>query len=404
MKARTMRTIDWYVGVPVCYLLALYEMVRSLFPRRRGEVRNILFIKFFGLGSIVLSTPAVAAAREHYPRATIHYLTFAGNREALELLRCADRAHYIETGSATAFVVSTLRAIAHLRRAKIDLVFDLEFFAKFPLIVATLIGASRKAGFYLTFEYWRRRLLQDLGYYNHYWHVKDIFLSLVYLVGEADPQYTRFAQYCTRYPLQPIVPEKLTLVGTEKKLAQNGWKVGSRLILLNPNAGKELAPELKRWRDERWETLTGELLKRYPDTLIVYTGVASEATYVENIIAQMQKEVRVHVRNAAGQFSLRELHALLSLAQLFITIDSGPMHLATLTPTPLIALFFAETPVLYGPLSTHARVIYPALYGLPSFTVYTGKDPIVLKKSTIAESVSVEEVMSAAIQLMDSNG
>ena len=398
-----MRIIDWYVGVPVCYLLALYESVCSLFPRRRGDVKNILFIKFFGLGSIVLSAPAVAAARGEFSGAKIHYLTFASNREVLTMLGCADAVYCIETKSLRAFITSTLRAIMALRRANIDIVFDIEFFAKFPLIIATLIGAKRKVGFYLMYESWRQRLLDDLGYYNHYWHVKDIFMSLVYLVKEQDPYYLRFGNYIRQYTLPGYLPEQNTIEKVKAALHANGWKEGQRLILLNPNAAKDLAPTLKRWQSDKWAALAVRLEQQYPGALTVFTGAPAEAQFVEEIISLIPADTRAQVRNSAGRFSLPELAGLFTLGDIFITIDSGPMHLAALTDIPILGLFFAETPALYGPLSKNARVVSPPLYSIPSFTVYMGKDPIVPPQSTIAELVTVGEVFSAALLLLGAN-
>lgn len=395
-----MRALDWYAGVPLCYVLAWWERIRSLFPHRRGDIRNVLFIKFFGIGSIILSAPAVEAVRKEFPHARVHYLTFASNKEALSLLGLADNIYTIETRSFGAFVFSTIRTVLSLRRVGIDLAFDLEFFAKFPLVVATLIGAKRKAGFYLMFESWRKSLLDYLGYYNHYWHVKDIFLSLVYLVKTNDPYYLQFAEYAKRYTLPRVAPSIGAVEEVKKVLTVNGWNPGRTLILINPNAGKELAPELKRWPGEKWSALITRLLGEYPQALIVCTGTRAEAPFVESIISSVPLSLRQQVRNSAGVFTLSQLLALFSLANLFVTIDSGPMHLASLTKLPILGLFFAETPTLYGPLSTHAQVIFPKLYSLPSFTVYTGKDPLLPLSNTIAESVSVDEVFTLVQSLL----
>jgi len=400
MKARTMRLIDWYAGVPLCYLLALYESVRRLFPRRKGEVKTVLFIKFFGIGSIVLSSAAVAAARGAFPGAKIHYLTFSSNRETLALLGCADFAHYVDTRSLGSFIASTLRAIAALRRAKVDLVFDLEFFAKFPLVVATLIGARRKAGFYLTYESWRHKLLDDLGYYNHYWHIKDIFLSLVYLAKEQDPYYLRFGDWAARYTPAPVPIDAGAIKRVQTLLKANGWTEGRPLLVVNPNAGKDLAPVLKRWPNGRWVELAQGLLTRYPDALIIGTGSTGEAPLIESIITKLPAPLQQSVRNGAGRFSLAELLALFSIAKVFITIDSGPMHLAALTGVPIVGLFFAESPVLYAPLSKKSRIIQPPAYSIPSFTVYMGKDPIVPSHNKVAELVKAAEVLDALASLV----
>src|SRR2546425_264192 len=109
MTPETMRAIDWYAGVPLCYLLVIVKRLGALFARRKERaVRSVLLMKFFGMGSIALTAPSVAAVRAQFPQARIHYLTFAQNREIIELLRLADEVHCIDTRSFISFVRSTL--------------------------------------------------------------------------------------------------------------------------------------------------------------------------------------------------------------------------------------------------------------------------------------------------------
>jgi ADP-heptose:LPS heptosyltransferase len=99
----------------------------------------------------------------------------------------------------------------------------------------------------------------------------------------------------------------------------------------------------------------------------------------------------------AGDLSLRRLLALFEQADLVVTNDSGPMHLACLVDAPVLGLFFADTPTLFAPLSTDSRVVAPPLYSMPIFSVYNGKDVVQGKnveavENRIARSVPVEQV------------
>jgi heptosyltransferase-3 len=55
--------------------------------------------------------------------------------------------------------------------------------------------------------------------------------------------------------------------------------------------------------------------------------------------------------------SARELTAAIATTRMFISADTGPMHLASSTPVPTVALFRASDPTLYGPLKTNDLVI-----------------------------------------------
>jgi hypothetical protein len=50
--------------------------------------------------------------------------------------------------------------------------------------------------------------------------------------------------------------------------------------------------------------------------------------------------------------SLRELTAAIAATRMFISADTGPMHLASSTAVPTVALFCASDPALYGPLKS----------------------------------------------------
>ena len=62
--------------------------------------------------------------------------------------------------------------------------------------------------------------------------------------------------------------------------------------------------------------------------------------------------------NLAGKFSLRELPAAIGRCRVFVTNDSGPMHIAVARKVPTVAIFCATTPDLgFYPYSANAIVI-----------------------------------------------
>ena len=70
---RLMRRIDQYLGPPICLLLGAAKFLVDRIRARAGgagEIRKVLVVKFWGLGSIVLSTPALRALKKKYPGAT----------------------------------------------------------------------------------------------------------------------------------------------------------------------------------------------------------------------------------------------------------------------------------------------------------------------------------------------
>jgi len=406
MTIAFMRLVDYYMGVPLCWCFAFLRTVQGWLRLRRfvsQTTRTILVIKCLGMGSVILTLPTLQALRDRYPRARIFFLSFASNREVLELLNPADEVLTIDTASVASFITTTFRAVRRLRKESLDLVVDLEFFAKFPLIICFLAGAKHIAGFDLLLEWWRKALLDFPGFFNYYHHVKDIFLSLAYLVATNDHYYRDFDDYRRRYGLPRItVPQRYN-----ERLAEQLDRLDvpaaarQHLIVVNPNAGKELSPHLKRWPVELFADLSQQLLVQYPESVLIYTGVSDERVYVRSIIDRVRSEyspVCHRMFDAAGHLSLGELVALFAQSFVFITIDSGPMHLASLVHAPSVCLFGAESFRLYGPLNPRAVVVAKDLYCIPMFTVYDGKKNR-LSQNIPMQLITVDEVFEAVATL-----
>ncbi|HEY0476504.1 MAG TPA: glycosyltransferase family 9 protein [Kofleriaceae bacterium] len=401
MDVELMRRLDRVLGDAACSVLATAHRFRKPFVSPR-PVRKIAVMKFFGMGSIVVASRSLAALRDSYPGAEIHFVTFASNRAILDILDMTDRNHYVDPSTPQAFLRSTFAVAAALRRARCDLVLDLEFFAKFPLVLGSLAGIPQKAGFYLTSENWRRELLDITGFYNSYFHTSDIFLSLVYLCATGDHYYLNFHDWAAKYRYPRIDPGELERAQLRGKLAALGVGRADPLFVINPNTSLDLAPEARKWPKDRYAQLADELVAQAPGARVCFIGAPNERPYVQSI-ADLCKTPRRHV--LAGEISLRELLVLFAEARLVVSNDSGPMHLASLVDAPIVGLFFADTPTLFAPLGSRVRCVQPQLYSIPLFSVYNGKDVAVGKPSSevgnaAACTVSLETVMTQAHELL----
>lgn len=402
LEVRIMRKIDSVVGNAVCSVLAVGKRLKKPFARPPETYRKIAVMKFFGMGSIVVATPSLQALRDQFPGAELHFVTFKQNRELLDILGLTDRHHFVDTSTPKTFVASTLKVARDLRREGIDLVIDLEFYAKFPLVLASLGSVPKKAGFYLNPEPWRRELLDVPGWYNHYFHTKDIFLSLVYLLTTDDYYYVDFAAFSAKYTYPKLKPTDEQIASVQAKLAKHGVGPKSRLFVINPNTSPELAPEARKWPAERYGDLARQLLAENPDAHVAFIGTKGEKAYVDAVAATARDPRAFGV---AGELNLRELLALFAITDVLVSNDSGPMHLACLVDTPVVGLFFADTPTLFAPIGSRTASVAPPLYSMPLFTVYNGKDIVVgrptdVVRNTAACTVSVETVMTEARKLI----
>ena len=74
-----------------------------------------------------------------------------------------------------------------------------------------------------------------------------------------------------------------------------------------------------------------------------------------------------------GKINISQLITVLGYCDLFITNDSGPLHLAMILDIPTISFFGPETPVTYGPQGEKHTVFYEDIYCSPCINIYNAK-------------------------------
>ncbi len=121
------------------------------------------------------------------------------------------------------------------------------------------------------------------------------------------------------------------------------------LVILHPGAAYGPA---KRWPAQNYARLADLLQERVKATILII-GSLAEAKTAEDLSSAMSGEVV----NLTGQTSLRLLAGLISLASLFISNDSGPMHLANALRIPIVALFGPSDPRRTRPFQPPSTVI-----------------------------------------------
>jgi len=399
-----MRRIDWLAGIPLCAALGAWRRTWRRLGLGRpepGAARRIVAFKLLGAGSLLLAAPALRALKDQGRgrSARLVLVTFREQAQAARLIGVADEILLIDRTGPGRFLLDTLRVIVRLRRFRPDLAVDLEFFAKYSVLLAALSGAPRVAGYDLRLEPWRQGLLDVRGYYNHYRHVREIFLSLAYLARTGDAAYAGFDAFCRRYP--PLALRVLAGARAAARAAVRaaGAPPGAPVFVVHAHASADTSPQLKRWPPDRMAALAAALARSRAGSVVALTGTAGERELNDAIIARLAAPLRRRVLNLAGRTDLPTLAALCAGARAVVSVDSGPLHLAAAAGARVVGLFLAETPVLYAPLGRRALAVAPDRYALPLFTVYTGKVPVAAGGG-LANAVSVREVLAAVAAVM----
>ncbi len=353
-----MRAIDYWLGVPLCFLLTV---LTAPFRRawRRPAPRRVLFIELSEMGSTILADPAMRLAGKLWG-ADLYFLIFAGNAASLALLQTVpkDNVFTIREDSLATVAADTLRFLVWARQRGIDTVFDLELFSRYTALLTGLSGAANRIGFYRFHNegLYRGELLTHRVAFNPHQHIAKNFIALVQAAANPveEVPYTKTQIGDDAIALARVTIADDAAAAMRRRVAELAPAFDPnthRLILINPNAS-DLLPQ-RRWPPALFAKAMRTILDRWPDVVILITGAPGDALLAGKLRAAVDDP---RVVDFTGRTALAELPALYAISSLMVTNDSGPGHFAAVTELPTIVLFGPETPRLYAPLG-HARAL-----------------------------------------------
>ena len=360
MQLQTMRRLDRWLGIPLCFaasclLRVSHGIARFLRSdrRRQSPPRRVLFLELSEMGSTVIAQPAMLrVAREL--SAEIFFVIFARNAESLRLLQLIPEENLFLIRDDNLFVLAldSLRFLRWTRRRQIDAILDLELFSRYSALLTGLSGARLRIGFhrFRAEGLYRGSMLTHPVVYNGHAHMASNFLAMTHalLAPDSGPPYAKtvISDHELRIVPADISAQEAAVAQSLLAQAFPDYQPGfHRVVLLNPNSS-EMLPQ-RRWPRAHFEQLARLIVARWPDAIVAITGSVSERA------ESLEMERRIHhsrVRSLAGTHSLRLLLALYSISHALVTNDSGPAHFSALTAIRSIVLFGPETPTLYGSL------------------------------------------------------
>lgn len=371
-----MRRIDFWAGIPLCFLVTVTDRVLGVFGRKgRGHARKpkrILFIQLAEMGTMVVAYPALRKTKELFPDAELHFLCFDQVRSSLEMLNVIDpaRIHTINSKSVVGLVRDTLRTWSVARRADIDTVINLETFVRYSSLLSWLTGAARRVGFHRFNQegLYTGDFLTHKVMYNAQIHTGHVFLDLVHALV-APPggiPIVKRPKAGDDLGIPRLTTDAATAAAIWAKLAAINPLIdpGKKLIVLNPNASKRFP--MRRLPLESYAELARQLLEE-PDAFVIITGVAEEQPDAVHICRHVGSP---RVVDLTGQTTMMELLHLFNLAQVLVTNDSGPAHFACLTGIHVIVFFGPELPDRYRPLARSSDVVYTGYTCSPCVSPY----------------------------------
>lgn len=297
-------------------------------------IKKILLVRLRRIGDIILTTPAITVLRKSYPGAFLSYVVEEPYRELVEESEYLDKVIVLPRNMS---IREFLKNIRQIQREKYDAVIDFHGGPKASLI--TFLSQARiKIGYRIKY----RNLIYDIkiprGPREGYIHSAENHINLVKTLGAKIESFP---------PLYIPPAQKAEVRKVDGFLAKNNLE-GFKTIVLHIGAGNEF----RKWGINNFVQLI-DLLSRDPKVKIVLAGSAGDKEAEEEIKG---KSV-ILLLSSVSKFNLRELQQLISLSSLFVGPDSGPMHLAAATLTPIVALFGPNLSKINAPWQAKAEVI-----------------------------------------------
>jgi len=314
------------------------------------DPQNILVIDFGQLGDVVLSLPALRAIRKRFQHARI---TVAAGKATMPVVEMSGYANatlavdrvQLRDGSKLLAPLRIARVVKEVRRARFDFVIDLH-----SLSETNLLGLLSRAPHRL---YARRpgRSLDLLANfrppppvedYRPTKHAVDRYLDVLVPLGihSDDENVARVPKLQTRADDDRVIEQMLR--------KEKAHMTDAPLVGVFPGAGHPS----RRWPLERFAELAERLVRNDSVRIALLAG-PEERGLVREMRAVFPPRTIVF-----DQLTISQLASLLARLSVFVSNDTGPMHIATAVGTSVVALFNGAAPNSYVPLEARHRVIH----------------------------------------------
>jgi lipopolysaccharide heptosyltransferase II len=341
-----------------------------------ADFKRILIARTDRVGDVLLSTPVIEALRDRYPNAYIAMMVSPYAREIVQGNPYLDEVIIYDKDAKHKSWLGSMRFASKLRKKKFDLALILHptnrvhlvaFFAGIP----RRIGYDRKMGFLLTD---RLKHTKQLGEK----HELDYNLQLLSPLG-ITPKDKRL--------YMPLRPE--AEIWAKSLLLREGVKETDKLLAIHPGAS---CPS-KIWPNERFAEVADRLKEKYGFKTIIISG-PKDMKRAEAVLAKMRSQAL----DLAGKTSLAQLASLLKRCSLFISNDSGPVHIASAIGTPVISIFGRNqkglSPKRWGPTGKYDRYLHKEVGCIECLAHNCKKEFACLK------AISVDDVLAAADSIL----
>ncbi|MEA3414640.1 MAG: lipopolysaccharide heptosyltransferase II [Thermodesulfobacteriota bacterium] len=306
-------------------------------PIQLKNIKRLLIRSTNWIGDAVMTTPAVRAIRKNFPDAQISILTKPWVAPVFSDSHYVDNLLIYDKAGKHKGMVGKMRLAKDLKQYSFDAAILLQnafeaalitFFAGIPCRIGYNTDAR---GFLLTHSVSCTPKIKKI-------HQTGYYLGILQGVG-----------LDTDGLGMDLVVNKKSQKRAVEILKEHGISGADRLVGINPSA--TFGPA-KQWFPERYAALSDKIHEVFGADILVFGGPGDRE--LGRKISQMMQHPLVDL---CGKTRLEEAIALINMCNLFITNDSGLMHVAAALDIPLIAIFGSTNPITTGPKGLNSKIV-----------------------------------------------
>lgn len=369
-----------------------YSMSIAIVPKE--HIQKVLIIGSIGIGNLILFSPALRRLRELLPHCHITLLVlkesfrdlYTADLNVNELIALTDD-HY-------KYLLKKLQLIRDLRKQRYDLTI-----VTFPAnrieynLLAYCTGAKYRIAHAYPFKGFRTMSFLQNARIPMEKTLHDVEQNLN-LIRPLDNEYIQNRNIYMAVPEAAV--EKADSFIQHLAIPSHDVVIG-----IHPGSSEERGMQWKRWYPERFAQLIHRLRKQVQVHTFLFGGERES-----QLKAQIAEEIGANVQNIQTD-SITEAAAFIRHCTLFISNDSGLMHVAVAMQVPVIALFGPSDVHRTAPYSPNAEVIRADLSCSPCWSIENvgvGHVPCLYDSNICMQAITVDEVYEKTLKLLHTLG
>ncbi len=293
---------------------------------------RILLVRLRLIGDVVFTTPLIRALRRLYPDAHLAYLVEPSAAPILHRNPHLNDLIVAPRRTGAHRLIDDLALAARLRRERFDIAIDLHGGPRAAWLTRAS-GARMRIGYAMPWRSWlytdRVRRSPDLFPRHSVVNQWDLLapLGIDACTPERDP---------VEMAVDPAIADRVT-----RRLEAAGIRGDDPLVVVHVSAGNEF----RRWPEASFSSMIASVAQADPRRRIIVVSGPSDAEAARRVTDVARSRLSTpESLPPLLDWDLGELRALIARATVYIGGDSGPMHLASTTETPIVALLGPTLP------------------------------------------------------------